>query len=71
MNVSSPLIFTTQKDIYGIVYIAYLLWILLLNWNQQSLEIYLEEIPWSWSQSLLFNIPWIWFQTLTLHPSQR
>lgn len=68
MNVSSLLIFTTQKDIYGIVYVAYLLWILLLNWNQQSLDVNLEEIPWSWSQSLLFNIPWIWFQTLTLRP---
>lgn len=68
MNVSSPLIFTTQKDIYGIIYVAYLLWILLLNWNQQSLDVNLEEIPWSWSQSLLFNIPWIWFQTLTLRP---
>lgn len=45
MNVSSILIFTTQKDIYGIVYVAYLLWILLLNWNQQSLDVNLEEVP--------------------------
>lgn len=45
MNVSSSLlILTTQNDIYSIVYIAYLLRILFLNWNQQSLDINLEEI---------------------------
>jgi len=64
MNVSSLLIFTTQTDIYSIVYIAYLLWILCLNWNQQGFYVNLEEIPCGWSQSLLSNIPWIWFQTI-------
>lgn len=32
-------------DIYSIVYIAYLLWILFLNWNQQGIDVNLEEIP--------------------------
>lgn len=45
MNVLSPVLFTTQNYIYGIVYMAYLLRSLLLNWYQQSLDVNLQEIP--------------------------